>query len=48
MPSSKANGGEKLPTVVASWRWAWSNVIPFFAFPPAVRKVINTTYAIKA
>ena len=22
------------PTVVASWRCTWSNVIPFFAFPP--------------
>jgi transposase-like protein len=28
--------GQKFPTVAASWRRAWSNVIPFFAFPPAV------------
>jgi transposase-like protein len=35
--------GQKYPTVVASWRRAWAHVIPFFAFPPAVRKVIYTT-----
>ena len=40
--------GQKFPTVVASWRRAWSNVIPFFAFPPAVRKVIYTTNCIES
>ena len=40
--------GKKFPTVVASWRRAWSNVIPFFAFPPAVRKVIYTTNSIES
>jgi len=40
--------GQKFPTVVASWRRAWSHVIPFFAFPPAVRKVIYTTNAIES
>ena len=30
--------GRKFPTVVAAWRRAWDRVIPFFAFPPAVRK----------
>ncbi len=40
--------GQKFPTVVASWRRAWSNVIPFFAFPPAVRKVIYTTNTIES
>ena len=39
--------GQKFPTVVASWRRAWSNVIPFFAFPPAVRRVIYTTNSIE-
>jgi hypothetical protein len=29
--------------VVAAWRRAWDRVIPFFAFPPAVRRVIYTT-----
>ncbi|MDO9217473.1 MAG: IS256 family transposase [Lacisediminimonas sp.] len=40
--------GQKFPTVVASWRRAWSYVIPFFAFPPAVRRVIYTTNAIES
>jgi len=35
--------GTQLPTVVASWRRAWTQVIPFFAFPPEVRRVIYTT-----
>jgi putative transposase len=40
--------GQKFPTVTASWRRAWSNVIPFFAFPSAVRRVIYTTNAIES
>jgi putative transposase len=40
--------GQKFPTVVATWRRAWDKVIPFFAFPPAVRKVIYTTNAIES
>jgi putative transposase len=40
--------GRKFPTVVAAWRRAWDRVIPFFAFPPAVRKVIYTTNAIES
>ena len=40
--------GRRFPTVVASWRRAWSSVIPFFAFPPDVRRVIYTTNAIES
>jgi putative transposase len=40
--------GTKHPTIVQSWRRAWQNVIPFFAFPPDVRKVIYTTNAIES
>jgi putative transposase len=40
--------GRKFPTVVASWRRAWSHVIPFFTFPPEVRRVIYTTNAIES
>ena len=40
--------GKKFPTVVASWRRAWDRVIPFFAFPPEVRRVIYTTNAIES
>jgi transposase-like protein len=40
--------GQRFPTVVASWRRAWSRVVPFFAFPPDVRRVIYTTNAIES
>ena len=40
--------GVKFPTVVASWRRAWAHVIPFFAFPPEVRRVIYTTNALES
>jgi len=31
-----------------AWRRAWQEVIPFFAFPPAVRKIIYTTNAMES
>ena len=40
--------GTKFPTVVASWRRAWTQVIPFFAFPPEVRRVLYTTNALES
>jgi transposase-like protein len=40
--------GRKFPTVVASWRRAWTHVIPFFAFPPDVRRLIYTTNALES
>jgi putative transposase len=40
--------GQKFPTVVASWRRAWTHVIPFFAFPPEVRRVVYTTNALES
>jgi transposase-like protein len=40
--------GVKFPSIVASWRRAWAHVIPFFAFPPPVRRVIYTTNAIES
>jgi putative transposase len=40
--------GQKFPTVAAAWRRAWSHVIPFFAFPPHIRRVIYTTNAIES
>jgi transposase-like protein len=40
--------GKKFPTVAAAWRRAWDRVIPFFAFPPAIRRVIYTTHAIES
>ena len=40
--------GGRFPTVVAAWRRVWDKVIPFFAFPPEVRRVIYTTNAIES
>jgi putative transposase len=40
--------GVRFPTVVAAWRRAWPHVIPFFAFPPEVRRVIYTTNALES
>ncbi|MFS2023214.1 IS256 family transposase [Massilia sp. CT11-137] len=40
--------GQKFPTVTAMWQRQWEQVIPFFAYPPAVRKIIYTTNAIES
>jgi transposase-like protein len=45
---SKGPWGSKYPTIAQSWQRAWEHVIPFFAFPPAVRRVIYTTNAIES
>lgn len=34
--------------MVAAWRRAWDWVIPFFAFPSPIRRVIYTTNAIES
>jgi putative transposase len=44
----RSTWGQKFPTVTAAWRRAWDRVIPFFAFPPAVRRVVYTTNAIES
>ena len=38
----------KFPTIAKSWRSHWDHVIPFFAHPPEIRKVIYTTNAIES
>ena len=40
--------GQKFPTVVATWRRAWPQIIPLFAFPPDVRRLIYTTNALES
>jgi transposase-like protein len=40
--------GHRFPTIVKMWRAAWVHVIPFFAFPPDVRRVIYTTNALES
>jgi len=40
--------GQKYPAIAQSWRRNWDHVVPFFAFPDAVRRIIYTTNAIEA
>ena len=40
--------GRKYPAIAQSWRRNWEAVIPFFAFPAEVRKIIYTTNAIES
>ena len=40
--------GPEVSDVVASWRRAWTHLIPFFAFPAEVRRVIYTTSALES
>jgi transposase-like protein len=44
----RGDWGHRFPTVVAAWRRAWTRVIPFFAFPPEIRRVIYTTNALES
>jgi putative transposase len=38
----------KYPTISEIWRRNWTRVIPFFAFPPEIRKVVYTTNAVES
>lgn len=38
----------KFPMISKSWRSNWARVIPFFAHPPEIRKLIYTTNAIES
>jgi putative transposase len=40
--------GQRYPTIVAAWRRVWTRVIPFFAFPPDIRRILYTTNAIES
>ncbi|MBU2845278.1 IS256 family transposase [Acidithiobacillus ferriphilus] len=40
--------GEAYPPIVQSWRRNWARLIPFFDYPPEIRKVIYTTNAIES
>ncbi len=44
----EAAWGDKYPSIAPAWRRAWQEVIPFFAFAPAIRKIIYTTNAIES
>src|SRR4051812_606616 len=40
--------GRKYPAIGPSWRRAWAEVVPFYAFPAEVRRLLYTTNAIEA
>jgi transposase-like protein len=39
----EAEWGRRYPAIGQAWRRNWDYVVPFFAFPPAIRKMIYTT-----
>jgi transposase-like protein len=45
---AQAPWGQKYPMIVTAWERAWEQVIPFFAFPPDIRRIIYTTNAIES
>jgi putative transposase len=40
--------GRKYPAIGPMWRRNWERVIPFFAYPPEIRRVIYTTNAVES
>jgi putative transposase len=48
MASFAERWNQKYPTIAALWQRNWERVIPFFAFPAEVRKVIYTTNAVES
>jgi putative transposase len=40
--------GRRYPAIAQSWRCAWSEVVPFYAFPADVHRILYTTNAIEA
>lgn len=44
----EARWGGRYPAIAPGWRRAWEHVVPMFAFPPAIRKMIYTTNALES
>jgi putative transposase len=44
----EAAWGKKYPAIGQAWRRAWNEVVPFFAYPPEIRRMIYTTNAIES
>jgi putative transposase len=40
--------GQDYPTIVKSWRSNWQRIVPFFEYPPEIRRIIYTTNAIES
>ncbi len=48
MPGLISEVGRQYPGIRRTWKAAWEQVIPFFAFSPEVRKVLYTTNMIES
>ena len=44
----EAAWGSHYPAIAPAWRRAWEHVVPMFAFPPQIRKMIYTTNALES
>lgn len=44
----EAAWGRRYPAIGQIWRRHWEQVVPFFAFPAGIRKMIYTTNAVEA
>ena len=42
-PSTRAPGAKKYPAIAMTWRRHWGEVVPFFAFPDGIRRIVYTT-----
>jgi putative transposase len=40
--------GPRFPMIPKSWRANWAHVVPFFAYPPEIRRIIYTTNLIES
>jgi putative transposase len=45
---AEGSWGVKYPAIALAWRRVWQAVVPFFAFPDDVRRIMYTTNAIEA
>ena len=48
MDAFEEKWADTYPPIIQSWRRNWSRIIPFFDYPPEIRKVIYTTNAIES
>lgn len=44
----EAKWGSRYPAIGPTWQRAWQHVVPMFAFPPPIRKMIYTTNALES
>jgi putative transposase len=44
----EAQWGSDFPSIIQSWRRNWERIIPFFDYPPEIRRIIYTTNAIES